>query len=179
MHPSITMHLRMLAAAVMLVTATSSRAQGQSLARLGIAAGATAPVSVYASDKHAGYHVGLSFGVRVPATPLEFRIDGALHELRYSVNSTKDQILAASGSALLTVPTGSTVVPYLLGGVSFYNSQRFLGFASELSTARGWNAGGGARFELTDVTLFVEARYLWTRGDAGIRILPISFGVLI
>ena len=179
MQPNITMHLRMLAAVVVWVTASGNRALGQSLMRLGIAAGATAPVSVYASDKHTGYHVGLSFGVRVPATPLEFRVDGALHELKYSANSTKDQILAASGSALLTVPTGSVIVPYVLGGVSFHNSQRFLGFASELSTARGWSAGGGARFALTDVTMFVEARYLWTRGDAGIRILPISVGVLI
>jgi hypothetical protein len=30
---------------------------------------------------------------------------------------------------------------------------------------------------LTDVTMFVEARYHRTSGDGGIRILPVSLGV--
>jgi opacity protein-like surface antigen len=171
------MHLRMLAAAAMAIAATGIRARGQTAARLGIVAGVTAPVGVYGSDKHAGYHFGLLFDIGVPATPLEFRIDGALHEMRYSGNSTKDQILMASGSALLAVPTRSFIVPYVLGGVGFYNSQRFLFESTDRSTTRGWSAGGGVRFELTDVTMFVEARYHRTSGDGGIRILPVSLGV--
>jgi opacity protein-like surface antigen len=171
------MYLQVLAAAVAAVVASSTRAQGQTPARLGIAAGATAPVSVYASDKRAGYHFGLLFDIPVPRTPLEFRIDGAFHEMRYSGNSTRDQILMASGNVVLAVPTGSFVAPYVLGGIGFYNSQRFLVASTDRSTTRGWSAGGGVRFELTDATMFVEARYHRTSGDAGIRILPVSLGV--
>lgn len=59
MHVTRTMHLRMLAAAAMAIAATGIRARGQTAARLGIVAGVTAPVGVYGSDKHAGYHFGL------------------------------------------------------------------------------------------------------------------------
>ena len=174
---SLATHLRLLAAAVVAVAASSSSAQGQTRVRLGLAAGVTTPVSVYGSDKHVGYHFGLLFDTPVPSTPLELRIDGAFHEMGYSVNSTKDQILTATGSVVLAVPTGSFVVPYILGGVGLYNSQHFLVASTDRSTARGWNAGAGVRFELTDVTMFVEARYHRTSGDAGIRILPVSLGV--
>jgi hypothetical protein len=34
------------------------------------------------------------------------------------------------------------------------------------------------RFELNDVTTFIEAKYHKVSGDAGIRIVPLTFGVL-
>lgn len=143
-----------------------------------MAAGVTAPVSGYASDKDIGYHLELVFDIRVPASPLGFRIDGAFHEMKYTGNSTKDQILMATGNAVLRVPTGHMIVPYLIGGIGVYNSRRNLFLTTRSSTDFGENVGGGLRFELVDVTTFVEARYHRTNGNSNIRMLPVSVGIL-
>jgi outer membrane protein with beta-barrel domain len=172
------MPLRLLVVAAATIAAPSARAQGPSPVRVGMAAGVTAPVSGYATDKDVGYHLALVFDIRVPATPLGFRIDGAFHEMKYTGNSTRDQILMATGDAILRVPTGHRIVPYLIGGLGIYNSRRNLFLAKASTTDLGVNAGGGLRFELVDVTTFVEARYHRTSGDAGIRMLPVSVGIL-
>lgn len=173
-----TMFMATLIAALMAFASASAEAQAQGALRVGMAAGLTAPVSAYASDKDVGYHLALLFDIRVPATPFGFRIDGQFHEMKYSANSTKDQILMATGDAILRVPTGSMIVPYLIGGVGIYNSRRNLFLSSNGSTDPGVNVGGGLRFELADVTTFVEARYHRTSGDASIRMLPLSLGIL-
>lgn len=147
-------------------------------ARLGIAAGATTPVDGYATGRKVGYHIGLLVDIRTPSPVLGFRADGAFHELGYSGNSTKEDIWIISGNAMLKVPTGRTVVPYVIGGAGFYNSHRTLLFGTRSSTDVGLNVGGGVRFELGDATTFVEARYHTVGGDAKIRIVPITLGVL-
>jgi opacity protein-like surface antigen len=160
------------------IAVSSSSVRGQTPLRVGLAAGVTAPVSGYAADKDVGYHLALIFDIRVPATPLGFRIDGSFHEMKYTGNTTRDQILMATGDAVLRVPTGSMVVPYVIGGIGVYNSHRNLFLTSRSSTELGVNAGGGLRFELVDVTTFIEARYHRTGGETGIRMLPVSLGIL-
>jgi outer membrane protein with beta-barrel domain len=173
-----TMYMGTFSAALMALAISGAGAQVQGPLRVGMAAGVTAPVSAYANDKDVGYHLALVFDIRVPATPFGFRIDGQFHEMKYSGNSTRDQILMATGDAILKVPTGSLVVPYLIGGVGIYNSRRNLFLSKNGSTDPGVNVGGGLRFELVDVTTFVEARYHRTSGDANIRMLPVSIGIL-
>ncbi|HEY7235761.1 MAG TPA: outer membrane beta-barrel protein [Gemmatimonadaceae bacterium] len=169
---------RLATIAAALTVTLSVRGNAQTPARLGMAAGVTAPVSGYGNDKNVGYHLALVIDVRVPATPFGFRIDGAFHEMKYTGNSTRDQIFMATGDALLKVPTGSVVVPYVIGGVGVYNSHRNLFLTARSSTDVGANFGGGVRFELGDVTTFVEARYHRTTGDDRIRMLPVSLGIL-
>jgi len=155
-----------------------TQAHAQTPARFGMAAGATAPVSNYGSDKNVGYHIELLVDVKVPPTPFGFRIDGAYHEMKYSGNSTRAQIFMTTANAIVKVPTGSILVPYVMGGVGIYNSRRTLLFSTRSSTDPGVNFGGGLRFELKDMTTFVEARYHTATGDAGVRVLPITLGVL-
>jgi hypothetical protein len=171
-------YLRLVTLALICVTAASVRMQAQTPARFGIAAGATAPVSSYGDDKNVGYHIGLLVDVRLPPTPFGLRFDGAFHEMRYSSNSTKAQVFMATANAMLKIPTGSILRPYLIGGVGVYNSRRTLLFNTRSSTDPGANFGGGLRFEMSDVTAFVEARYHTVTGDAGVRVVPITVGVL-
>lgn len=156
----------------------SHRAGAQSLARLGMAAGVTAPVSGYGSDKNLGYHIGLILDVRVPVAPVGFRLDGDFHELKYSGNSTKEQIWTITGNMLIKVPTGTALSPYAIGGVGIYNSHRDLFLRARANTDVGVNLGGGLRFDLPDVTTFVEARYHRVSGGSGIRLVPITVGIL-
>ena len=158
--------------------AAVSHSTAQSPARLGLLAGATVPVSDYATDKNVGYHIGLLLDVRIPLSPVGFRIDGAFHEIGYSGNSTKQDIWSTNANVLLKLPTGTMIVPYGIGGVGIYNSHRTLILGGHSSTDPGINVGGGLRFELSDITTFVEARYHRVNGDAGIRMVPITLGVL-
>jgi len=161
-----------------ILMAASIGVQAQTPARFGIAAGATAPVSSYGNDKNVGYHIGLLVDVRLPPTPFGVRFDGAFHEMRYSGNSTKAQVFMATANGMLKLPTGTVLLPYLIGGVGVYNSRRTLLFNTRSSTDPGANFGGGLRFELSDVTAFVEARYHTVTGDAAVRMVPITVGVL-
>ena len=169
---------RVLTLAVIGVAAATTLARAQTPARFGIAAGATAPVSAYGSDKNVGYHIGLLVDVRLPPTPFGLRFDASFHEMKYSGNSTKAQVFMATANGLLKVPTGSILLPYLIGGVGVYNNRRTLLFNTRSSTDPGANFGGGLRFELSDLTAFVEARYHTATGDAGVRIVPITVGIL-
>ena len=160
------------------LAATGYACGAQTPARLGLDAGATAPVSGYGNDKNVGYHIGLLIDVRVPQSALGFRVDGAFHELKYSGNATREQIWIANANALFKARIGSMVVPYVIGGAGIYNSHRTLFLGARASTDPGVNVGGGVRFELSDVTTFVEARYHKVSGSAGIRLLPITLGIL-
>jgi outer membrane protein with beta-barrel domain len=172
------LHTRSLAVALGLTAFASAPSAAQSPARFGLDAGVTAPVSGYGNGKNLGYHLGLLVDVRIPASVLGFRVDGAFNEIGYSGNSTKEDIWLVNANALLKLPTGKTVVPYAIGGFGIYNSHRTLFLASNGSTDPGFNLGGGVRFERHDVTTFVEARYHKVSGDRGIRMVPITLGIL-
>lgn len=169
---------RSIAIAVCAVSIASAQTRAQSPARFGLAAGVTLPTSGYGSDKNLGYHLGLLLDVRVPDSPLGFRVDGAFTEIGYSGSSTREDIWLANGNLILKAPTGTFVVPYVIGGAGIYNSHRTLVLGARSSTDPGVNVGAGVRFELHDAVTFVEARYHKVSGETRIRILPITFGVL-
>lgn len=175
---SLATSLRVYAIAAAVLFAAVARSAAQSPARLGLLAGATVPVSDYATNKNVGYHIGLLLDVRVPLSPVGFRVDGAFHEIGYSGNSTKQDIWSTNANVLLKLPTGTMIVPYVIGGVGIYNSHRTLILGAHSTTDPGMNVGGGLRFEAGDLTTFVEARYHRVTGDAGIRMVPITLGVL-
>jgi hypothetical protein len=168
---------RRTAAAVGLILLFTASLPSAAQARLGMGAGITAPTGTYGDDKNIGYHLGLLLDVRVPNSPLGFRVDGEFHQLKYSTSATKLQIWSASANALLKLPTGTPLTPYLIGGAGIYNSRRLF-LRTPSSTDPGVNLGGGLRFELRDLTTFVEARYHRVTGDNGIRLLPITVGIL-
>ena len=154
------------------------RAGAQSTTRFGLQAGGTIPISAYASDKHTGYHLGILVDGQILPPVLGFRFDGVFHELKYAGNSTRDQIWMAGGAVELKVPTGTRVSPYAVGGVGIYNSHRNLIIATRSSTEGGFSVGGGLRWALTQGAAFVEARYHHAGGSDGIRMVPITVGVM-
>jgi Outer membrane protein beta-barrel domain len=164
--------------ALTLTGVLTGRAAAQSPTRFGLATGATVPVSGYGSDKNVGYHIELLLDVRMPESPLGFQVSGAFHELGYAGNSTKQDIWLANANILLKAPIQSSLVPYATAGAGMYNSHRTLFLGSHSSTDPGFNFGGGVRFEMHDATSFLEARYHKVSGEGGIRILPITIGII-
>jgi hypothetical protein len=161
-----------------LLVVSVNRVSAQSPARFGLQAGGSVPVSAYASDKHAGYHLGILVDVRTPLPLFGFRIEGAYHELKYNGNTTRDQIWTAGADAELKIPTTTPVIPYAIGGVGIYSSHRSLFLSTGYSTKPGANIGGGVRLQLGEATAFVEARYHRTGGTDPIRLVPITVGLL-
>lgn len=160
-------------------TDVAAQSTGKSPAKFGLQAGGSVPVSTYASDKHTGYHLGILVDVRTPVPMVGFRLEGAYHELKDSNNPSKTQIWTAGADAELEIPTSTPVVPYAIGGVGIYSSDRSsLLVGTGYTTRPGVNVGGGLRFELGGGTLFVEARYHRTSGNNAIRLVPITVGLL-
>lgn len=169
--------IRSIMIALFVIGVPGMDAVAQSAARLGIAAGVTAPTSGYGNGKTVGYHIGLLIDVRVPASVVGFRVDGAFHEIGYSNSSTREDIWLANANVVLRAPTGR-FAPYLIGGGGIYNSHRTPFPGGHSSTDPGANFGGGIRFNFTDATTFIEARYHKVSGDSRIRILPVTVGIL-
>lgn len=146
-------------------------------AALGLAGGATMPLGTYGDDKNIGFHLGLVLNVRMPSTPIGFRIDGTFSELRYSGSSTREQIWMANANLVLRAHSVSMVTPYAIGGVGVYNRRRTLLLGNNSSTTLGFNAGAGLRFGLGQAHTFLEVRFHRAGGDSNVRIVPITFGV--
>ena len=160
--------------------------RAQSSTALGIAAGATVPLSSYADDKNPGYHLGLALDIKTPWSPFSTRIDGDFSELKYKGSSTKEQIWMANANLVARVPAAMRVTPYVIGGLGVYNRHRTLVFGNTSSTHLGFNAGAGLRFGGARGYTFLEIRY-HTAGSGSepqnsvgrrdIRMVPITFGV--
>lgn len=153
-------------------------ADAQIRASLAIAAGATAPVEGYASDKHLGWNAGLLLALRRRSLPVSLRVDGVYHELPYAHSSTRAQIWSATANLVLALPLEARATPYAIGGVGIYNSRRNIILANNSSTNVGFSVGGGLRFDHAEVPLFLEARYQRAGGaPSDLRILPIILGI--
>lgn len=144
---------------------------------LGLAAGATVPLSSYSNDKNTGYHLGLVLTLKTSLRALMFRVDGDFSELKYKQSSTKEQIWMANANVMLLFPARVVVTPYVVGGVGVYNRRRTLFLNNNSTTDLGFNGGGGLRFGLGEVHTFVEVRYHAASGRNDIRMVPITFGV--
>ena len=158
--------------------ASPSRAGAQSSTHFGLQGGGTIPLGSYASDKHTGYHLGILVDAPILSPVLGFRVEGAYHELKYDGNSTRAQIWMAGADLELKVPTPTRITPYAVGGVGIYNTRRNLIISAQSTTKPGVNIGGGLRFALSQGAAFVEARYHQAGGDAGLRMVPITIGIL-
>jgi hypothetical protein len=151
----------------------------QSPAKFGLEAGASVPVSAYGSDKHTGYHLGILVDIQTPLPVFGFRIEGAYHEMKYSGSPSKAQIWTAAADGELKIPTSTPLLPYVIGGVGIYSSDRSsLLVGTGYRTQAGVNIGGGLRLGLGTATVFVETRYHRAIGTEPIRLVPITIGML-
>jgi hypothetical protein len=162
----------------------AATASAQSIASLGIAAGATLPMGDFKERTEVGYHAMLTLDVHPPLSPLGLRIDGMFNEL-----DLKNEFSSTSGKSRVWVGTANVVVnatgglgPYFIGGLGLYHSSLTGGVA--LATSRsenkfGLNGGVGVRIPLTGFHAFVEARYhkvLDSTDD--VALFPLTFGLV-
>lgn len=192
-------------AAVLILLASGLEAQAPRPVTVGIAAGATMPLSDFANDTKTGWHglgllqyepAGGIWGVRGEASyhRSDFT-DEALGDIGASPDDDVSNSITHVGVAAVLLGSGRdrTVTPYALGGLGYY---RVSVSASEggvsLSASEsgfGFNGGAGLRFGRS-VGFFIEARYhqfsitTEDEDDPGggefkstFRMIPVSIGV--
>ena len=166
-------------AAFLAAAAAPAVASAQSMAHLGIAAGATVPVGDFGDAVTTGYHAMATLGFSAPLVPVGFRVDGAFNELAGKNSGPKTRVWSVTGNVLLNAGSAVVATPYLIGGGGWYHATLspapILGSASD--DQFGFNVGAGLRIPLTGFSTFAEVRYHKMLGDAHIQYVPITFGI--
>jgi opacity protein-like surface antigen len=184
-----------------LVSTATLAAQGLR-PKFGVAAGVAVPTGAYhAAASGEGFNRGWQ-GIAlvtftVPGWPVGLRVDGtygthgANDQLKANLTASigqptdeKTKLLGANVDVIYPPGSASRVQPYVLGGMGAYHvtiSVTSGGSTTDNSATRfAWNLGGGMRYRMRGVTLFLEARYVDVAAVTGFpktTFLPITVGI--
>ena len=155
-----------------LLTAAPAISHAQSVS---VAGGLTLPVGDLADDVESGFNgtIGLNFGA--PLIPVGARIEGAYNGFNFKNNVSGDvRVMSLTANAVVGMG-----MPYLIGGVGYYDARVKLGTLPDVSdSGAGINIGAGLSFPLPSLSPFVEIRYHQMLGDNDdIKFVPITFGI--
>ena len=162
---------------------TPSSASAQAIAMLGLSAGAAVPMGKLSDTHSTGFNtmVSLGFGGG-EEIPVSLRFDGAYTKFNGSTTNgtTVEGLRVWSGNvnAIVSVPGGEVIRPYVLGGGGVFNIKSSAAGASS-ATDFGFTGGVGIGFDLSGFNTFAEARvhHIFTSNGAT-RFAPIVFGIL-
>jgi hypothetical protein len=141
---------------------------------ISLAGGLSLPLSDFGRVEQSGYNgtLGLNFGA--PLVPVGARIEGSINGFNHKNNVGGDtRILSATANA-----TFGFGMPYLIGGLGYYNTREKTPIFDTTRDGAGINIGGGVRFPLPSLSPFVEIRYHQMLGNNDvIKFVPITFGI--
>ena len=150
---------------------------------LGISGGASFPVGEGSDGVDMGFNVTGHLAVQPSVSPVGLRFD--LGYNRWAVDGFDANVRTISGTAnamfMLPASSGSSIRPYISGGLGLYNS----GVSgddvpdnTDSETDFGLNGGVGIDFGLSGLATFVEARYhtIFTEGSRT-SFIPVVFGI--
>ncbi len=155
----------------------ASGAEAQRPFTVGLSAGAAIPLSDLSDSHKVGYNAAAHLGINMPASAVGFRLEGFYNKFAGKDEgvSTNEDVRIAGGNVNITYAFGGVGMrPYVIGGVGSYNVKAD-GGASR--TDFGINAGVGAKFQLSGLGTFVEARLHTISGDPQLQFVPITFGI--
>jgi hypothetical protein len=144
--------------------------------RFGVGGGLTLPIGDYADFDKAGWHVLGLIQFPISQSPIHARFDAMYGQTSHDVGSGNTTLTGATGDLLYHLGNrASTVRPYVLGGLGFYNAD--FGGASESKFAFG--VGGGILFSIGTMHAFLEGRYMSVQtSNSSLNFLPVSLGLM-
>lgn len=147
--------------------------------QLGIAGGATKPMSDLSQSNDLGYNGTVAMAINLPILPVGLRVDGAYNEFGQKAGGPKLHVISATGNVVWRLPSIG-VSPYLIGGAGLYiPTVEATGIASASANHFGWNAGAGVSLPLTVFKAFVEARYnRISANGSSMEYVPLTFGIM-
>lgn len=155
----------------------ASTAEAQRPFTVGLSGGAAIPLSDLSDSHKVGFNATAHLGINMPLSPVGFRLEGFYNKFAGQDEGvfTNEDVRIAGGNVNITYAfSGVGLRPYVIGGVGSYNVKPDGG---ESRTDFGINAGVGARFQLSGLGTFVEARLHTISGDPQLQFVPITFGI--
>ena len=148
--------------------------------QLGIAGGATQPMSELSDEAKMGYNGTVALAINVPFIPVGLRIDGAYNQFGEKTGIPgKLHVMSATGNVVWRLPSIG-ISPYLIGGGGLYmHAVTTPGAANSTDNHMGWNAGAGVNLPLAFFKAFVEARYnRYSTSTGSVQFVPVTFGLM-
>ena len=164
-----------LAAALVIPTASALAQSTESSVHFGASAGLNIPLNALSNEVQTGYILN-GFAQGTPAG-WPFALRG---EVAYSGFSGKNNLVNQNITTLMlngVLPMASSGdTPYFIAGVGLHHVSSYFGFQTENDL--GINFGGGYQWNLGDLSYFVELRYYYVAHTGAARqFLPLTFGV--
>jgi opacity protein-like surface antigen len=155
----------------------------------GLSAGVSMPQSSFGDAVKSGYNATGMLQFSMPLSPVGIRAEVGYNHFDIKGGGGSSQILDGAANIVLSMPTPSTIKPYVTGGLGVYRHKLsfdsslggFLGTSSASQTKLGFNGGIGVGFGLTGFQTQLEARYVYITADSGddaTKYVPISFGIM-
>lgn len=155
----------------------ASSAEAQRPFTVGLSAGASIPLSDLSDSHKVGYNAAAHLGINMPMSAVGFRLEGFYNNFagQNEGDILGGELRIAGGNVNITYAFGGVGMrPYVIGGVGSYNVKPDIG---DSRTDFGINAGFGAKFQLSGLGTFVEARLHTISGDQQLQFVPITFGI--
>jgi hypothetical protein len=174
-------YLILAASSSLALAATPTLSAAQSSAHFNIAAGATIPTGDLSNFTDVGYNITGGIGMTPRGSQLSFRAEGFFNELGITDTDSKFRIAGVTANATYDFTPPSTTagfVPYVIGGLGYYNTHD-TGF-DESDSNLGFNVGAGFKFPLSGFSAYVEARYhtVSNSNTESAHFIPIVFGLV-
>ncbi|MFL5487312.1 MAG: hypothetical protein ACJ8AJ_02405 [Gemmatimonadaceae bacterium] len=148
--------------------------------QLGVAGGATQPMSTTSDVAKLGYNATVAMGINLPFIPVGLRVDGAYNAFgeKEGIGATTHAI-SATGNVVWRLPSVG-ISPYLIGGAGLYMvSVTPTGADAVTENHLGYNAGAGINLPVSIFKAFVEARYNRISLDgASMQFVPVTVGIM-
>ena len=178
-------------ASAAIATAMAAPAGAQSRFRVGISGGVAIPTGDFNDHNDPGLSAGAHVLVTSPFFPQNFKLEVQHNRMESSVADTRSMVTSGTFNLEWTFGRARAgIAPYASGGLgAYYIKMPFRGPTAGTTTYSdvtkfGTNAGGGLRFAVPGINLFLDARYHWVRSHgpsflSKVRYVPVVLGVTL
>lgn len=171
-----------------------STARAHAQLSVGVAGGATFPLGTISNTYETGYNILADLTVGEKTNPLNIRFDGMFNDLgaKSGLSIPSQQMWTLNANAVFNIgaDTGKAVIPYIMGGIGYYNTSYNVSAVNTPSgetltstgnihqNSLGLNAGLGLHVGKGKVSGFIEARYHYVFvGSRAFQFLPLTAGI--
>ncbi len=176
-----------LALGVMAASTAGAQASSAAGMQFGVSAGASIPMGDFGDEFGTGFNVMGHLGINPASMPVGFRADVGYSRFGASDFDANASVINALANAIVKVPMqGSSIAPYLLGGVGIANVKLSGDDVGDdiSSTGLAFDFGGGLQFNLSGMATNLEVAYVRNGvdedkfGDSSANAVRLSFGVM-
>ena len=141
----------------------------------GLGGGLILPTGDYGTTDKSGWHLLGLIQLPISQSPIHLRFDAMYGSTSHKIGAGSTKLTGATADLLYHVgERASSVRPYVLGGLGFFN------VSDGTSTSKfAFGLGGGILFGVGGMHAFLEGRYMSIQASgASLNFLPITVGLM-